>query len=218
MAARIYCIDNDILKKLATFQLFDSTLEIFNATYNDVRILETAKYKFARSYKKFKAGRSRKSSDNVIRWEELIYLTKKLPYVQESDSSLLAQLSKFEDIDAGEAVLVSFAVHLLKKETSAQILTGDKRFIKALAKVDSFSIQQCLANRIICLEQIIVENINYLIFETVRTKVVPVRECDTAIKVVFGSGFDTSEVNARSALDSYIADLRNESNGLLWLQ
>ncbi|QQE66718.1 UPF0179 protein [Leptolyngbya sp. BL0902] len=47
MAGRIYCIDNDILKKLATFDLFDETVSLFEASAEQVNVLATAKYKRA---------------------------------------------------------------------------------------------------------------------------------------------------------------------------
>lgn len=220
MAGCIYCVDNDILKKLATFQLFDTTLQLYETTYQDVKILATAKYKFRRSYDKFASGRSRQAVDKIINWERLLELTETLPCISAVgiDESLLIQLSDIDDVDPGEAQLVCQAISLMQKDKSARIFTGDKKFIRALASANLPSVHRFLTHRIFCLEQVVFENIKGVGFEKVRDLIVPVRDCDTAIKVVFGSGLDTSEVNARSALASYITDVRNESNGLLWLE
>ncbi|NJN73369.1 MAG: hypothetical protein HC799_11460 [Limnothrix sp. RL_2_0] len=217
MAGCIYCVDNDILKKLATFQLFDSTLKIFHITYQNVKILGTAKYKFRNSRKKIKSGRSRQASDEVINWDRLIRLTETLPCIEntEIDLNLFAQLSEYKDIDAGEAELVCQAISLIQKDKLAQIFTGDKRFIKALAKVDLQPVHDALKNRILCLEQIVLKNIENLGFEEIRHLVAPVRECDKSIKSVFGSGIHTDKDNAVSTLNGYISDLRKDSNSLL---
>ena len=71
MSACIYCIDNDIIKKLATFQLFDKTIQLFDASYEQVNILETAKYKFENDWKKFEGGLSRKTEDPVINYKQV---------------------------------------------------------------------------------------------------------------------------------------------------
>jgi hypothetical protein len=52
-------------------------------------------------------------------------------------------------------------------------------------------------------------------FEYVKSRVVPVRDSDTAIKVVFGSGDKSTHRNCIQALKSYIEELQRESNGLL---
>lgn len=57
MAVCLYCIDNDIIKKLATFQRFDRTIAIFGASTENLFILETAKYKFENDWKKLQKGR-----------------------------------------------------------------------------------------------------------------------------------------------------------------
>lgn len=212
MAGCIYCIDNDILKKLVTFKLFDSTLNIFGITYQEVKILNTAKYKFGRSFKKFKSGRSRQTSDSIVNWEKLLELTETLPCIKPADINpiLFAQLSEIKDIDPGEAELVCLAIAIIQKDESAEIFTGDKRFIKALTKVQLPIVHQALKGRIWCLEQVVLKNIDNLGFEDVRDRIVSVRDCDKAIKVVFGSGDQTEKEAAIATLKTYINELNTE--------
>lgn len=153
MSACIYCIDNDIIKKLATFQLFDKTLQLFDASYDQVNILETAKHKFEGDCKKFKRDRSRKTEEPFINYEQVLYLTNTLANICPADvvdQELFIQLSNIENIDQGEAILTSHAIQILQKDKSAQIFTGDKRFIKALAKVNLPIIQESLKHRLWC--------------------------------------------------------------------
>ena len=217
MSACIYCIDNDIIKKLATFQLFDRTLQLFDASSEQVNILETAQYKFEGDWKKFEAGKSRKPEDPLINYKQVLYLTKTLPKISESDidQEIFIQLSNIENIDTGEAILTSHAIQIIQKDKLAQIFTGDKRFIKALAKVNLPIIQESLNHKLWCLEQLVLKNIEANGFETIKDLIVPVRECDTAIKSVFGSGLQSTSENSLPTLKKYIEECREEAGNLL---
>ena len=217
MSSCIYCIDNDIIKKLATFQLFDKTLQLFDASSEQVNILETAQYKFEGDWQKFEAGKSRKPEDSLINYKQVLYLTKTLPKISESDidQEIFTQLSNIENIDKGEAILTIHAIQIIQKDKYAQIFTGDKRFIKALAKVNLPIIQESLKHRLWCLEQLVLRNIEADGFETIRDLIVPVRECDTAIKSVFGSGFKSTPENSLATLKNYIEECQQEAGNLL---
>ena len=47
------------------------------------------------------------------------------------------------------------------------------------------------------------------------SKIVPARECDTAVKVAFGSGNQADLSHAIGALDAYISELRAKTGNLL---
>jgi hypothetical protein len=72
-----------------------------------------------------------------------------------------------------------------------------------------------LAGRVICFEQMVLLLIRRLGFERVKAQVVPMRECDTALRVCFGSGERATEENVVMALSGYIEDLRGQAPGLL---
>ncbi|WP_293354054.1 MULTISPECIES: hypothetical protein [unclassified Microcoleus] len=217
MSSCIYCIDNDIVKKLATFQLFDNTLKLFDASYEQVNILETAKYKFEKDWKNFEAGKRQKTEDRVINYKQVLYLTRTLENISEADidQEIFIQLSSIENIDQGEAILTSHAIKVIQDDKYAQIFTGDKRFIKALAKVNLPIIQESLNHRLWCLEQLVLRNIEADGFETIRELIVPVRECDKAIKNVFGSGLKSTPENSLDTLKKYIEECREEAGNLL---
>ena len=219
MSVCIYCIDNDVLKKLATFGLFDLTLDLFDSSYQQVKILETAQYKFNRDWQKFRKGKIRKTENTLIKYEQVLELAKSLPQISDSswDQEIFEQLSSFPNIDAGEAILTSHAIALLKKNEEAQIFTGDKRFLTALAQVDLPEINTYLKHRIWCLEQLVLKNMDCYGFEWVREQIVPVRDCDRAIKAVLGSGDQSSSCNAIPTLKQYIEDIRATTGSLLSL-
>jgi len=215
----LYCIDNDIIKKLATFELFDKTIKLFEADATGIRILATAKYKFKRDFEKLGKGRLRQPEARLVNYERTIELVETLPRIDQAevDNELFEQLSEFEGIDAGEAILTTYVAQVLQKDDSGEafILTGDKRYLKALAKVDFPELQALLKNRFWCLEQLVLRDIREYGFESVRGKIVPVRDCDKACKAVFGSGALSTEENVLVTISGYIETLRAETGNLL---
>jgi len=76
-------------------------------------------------------------------------------------------------------------------------------------------IQQSLNHRLWCLEQLVLRNIEADGFETIRDLIVPVRECDKAIKTIFGSGLNSTSENSLTTLKIYIEECRQEAGNLL---
>jgi hypothetical protein len=68
---------------------------------------------------------------------------------------------------------------------------------------------------VICFEQVLCRVIARFGFNHVLCKVVPVLDCDTALRAAFGSGFDSTESNTLACLRSYIDELRELSIDLL---
>ncbi|MGO8671963.1 MAG: hypothetical protein ACLQVD_11430, partial [Capsulimonadaceae bacterium] len=96
------------------------------------------------------------------------------------------------------------------------VATGDKRSQRALATAPGCeSICDRMAGNVICLEQTIVRLIDAIGFETVLERIVPVRECDTAIKAAFGSGLRAENNNVLLSLSARIKELRAETGSLL---
>jgi len=120
-----------------------------------------------------------------------------------------------KDIESSDAILISHISEIIQSEKSAQLLTGDKRLLRALQNIDISMFREALVHKIWCLEQLVLKNIETHGFEFVRDKIVPVRECDQAIKAVFGSGEVSTRENSLSTLKSYIEELREETGNLL---
>ena len=219
MAGCIYCIDNDILQKLATFDLFDETITLFDASPEQINILPTARFKFQRDWEKLQKGSSRNPEARFINHKKTIELAEKLPQIADAeiDQSLFVQLSEFEGIDKGEAILTIYAAQILRetKPPQAFIFTGDKNYLRALAGVEIAVIQENFFHKFWCLEQLILKGVETYGFEFVRDKIAPIRECDKAMKAVFGSGEFSTPENSLATLKSYIETLRAETGILL---
>jgi hypothetical protein len=195
--------DNDFLWKLVVFNLFHEALESLEVTQNDVRVLPEAKYVLKKRCKKEHVQKVLSALEPLICLE-----------VTPEDAIILESLIQDPSINVGEARLIAKML-----QTPCSILaTGDKRMIRGLGNPHKhLTIREQLQGKIICLEQAVfaVMDNNKYGFEYVKSRVVPVRDSDTAIKVVFGSGDKSTHRNCIQALKSYIEELQRESNGLL---
>ncbi|MDS3860189.1 hypothetical protein RIF25_05160 [Thermosynechococcaceae cyanobacterium BACA0444] len=216
MSDCIYCIDNDILKKLATFQLFEKTIQAFDVNHQDIRVLDTAKRTFRSKWERFQKGRSREPDvDRIIDYEKTLALAESLPSIKEvPDFVLFSELANTEDIDQGGAILTTYAIQSIENGADILQFTGDKRFIKALAQVNLPQVE-ILRHRIWCLEQLVLKNIEIYGFETIKEVIVPRRNCDKSIKSAFGSGLKSESKNTLWVLTESIRILKQEANDLL---
>jgi hypothetical protein len=213
LSALFYCLDNDIILKLATCNLFEDTLTSFEIDYSQVKIIETAKYKIRSLQKQTNKRQYRSSQYNL---ESALNITKSCSTIseQEVNQDLLKVLENIEGIDLGEAILISYVSYLNQQEKLSYLLTGDKRCLKALSQSNLTNFIKPLEGKFWCLEQLILKNIYAFGFEFVKKKVLPVNYCDTTLKVIFSSELTTEE-HSKEALISYLNQLRKETNNLL---
>ena len=172
-----FCLsDNDVILKLAACDLLDDTLAVLNISTDNVYVLPTAKFVLAHAIQAYSSVVSAR-------------VTQFLESVQTIDWEISPEeVLLFQDtlgIDAGEAILYSATGAL----QNFIVATGDKVSLKALAKESACQhIAARLAGRVICLEQIIQLCIGRAGFDTIKSKIVPARRCDKALKAIFGSG------------------------------
>jgi len=122
-------------------------------------------------------------------------------------------LLEISGIDRGEAILFAAA---LNAPDHLMIATGDKRSLTALAAASGcLHIVEGIQGKVFCVEQLVKCVIALRGFDSVKERILPNRDCDTAMKAIFGSGMLTQESNAIRALDSYIADLRQKTTNIL---
>ena len=67
----------------------------------------------------------------------------------------------------------------------------------------------------ICFEQTLLRVMDAAGFDLVRTRAVPARNCDMALRAVFGSGLEATEASVRDGLANYVADLKRQTGSLL---
>ncbi|BAQ63219.1 hypothetical protein GM3708_3625 (plasmid) [Geminocystis sp. NIES-3708] len=220
MSDTFYCIDNDIINKLATIDLFENTLNILNTDYNHVKILVTYKYKFG------KKERKRSNQSNNYNLKKALEIANKVSKISEENINQelfikLQNISKSlndpnKKIDKGEAILISYLTDKNTLDSSSYLLTGDKNCLRALAIPELVEIIKPLKGKIWCFEQLILKNIDKDGFNTIQDKVYPFRDCDTYLNSVFGYIIKASEDTVKEELRKEITRLQKETGNILY--
>jgi len=199
--------DTDILLKLSALDLVQETLQLLQLSEQDVYLLPSATHYLRKADKRliYRYGK-----EGVERAQKLAQQAKFVGFHLEK--SELELLSSVPDIDTGEALLYASTYALQE----FWLLTGDKRSLTALAASPNCQpIAARLSGKVICLEQVVIHSLSSYPFEILLSKIVPARECDTAVKVAFGSGNQADLSHAIGALDAYIEELRAKTGSLL---
>jgi hypothetical protein len=200
-------IDNDIILKLCACDLFWEAIAALEFAKEDLRVLVSAPDVF-RNHKKIQ--KQYDPIDPTIR-EKAIAVVTPLKTVAASRSNPLMSLD-CPGLDLGEAILIGEAI----AQPSFYFMSGDKKCFRALWKHKELTeAREKLCGRVICLEQVIRFLIEAQGFETVRDRVVPVRECDRALKAIFGSGWRSEKENSLATLSDYLEKLERDCPGLL---
>ncbi len=200
----IYLSDNDVLEKLAICDLLDDALEAFDADRSDVLVLRTLKHRIGIGSPRPKTvGRLGEAA--ATRLVQFLATVNEVQSYSETDHDLLESLDEGVEIDPGEIILLSATDSI----SDYLLLTGDKRCLRAVASHPACAhIAARIQRRVVCFEQIVRRIIDRKGFVAVRSKVVPVLNCDAALRAAFGSGEISTEENVCACLDSYIAEIR----------
>jgi hypothetical protein len=209
---KVCFLDNDIIRKLIAFGLFEEAIAILQITKADLQVLPTAKFVLDRERKKQKLH-----TPEV--WTEIMMLVESCSTISKTTEDFVktvaeeeSQLAPFKDsIHEGEAALI-FAT---RGTIDFLLLSGDKKFMKALALISNTTIYNRLCGRVICLEQFVLKLIEVKGFSWVKERVLPERDCDRALKACFGSGEQATEDNVSLTLISYIKEITDAAPNLL---
>lgn len=189
-------VDTDAFCKLATAALLDEVLALLGVNRTQCAVLPALPYMLERGrlhkrYGDFESARLRKLADEF-------------PVAPDSSSTWLDVLTAESRIDPGEAQLFALAA-----EHGIRILTGDKRALEALAKVNN--IHPHLSGNVITLEAVLSGLAEQVPDAQLRRMGSVLGQHDQMAKAVFAStGSDLGE-----ALDSYVRDVESRAKPLL---
>lgn len=202
----VYFVDNDVILKLAAYNLFGEIAACLkNVRQEDFRVLPTATKYIGGNSRRIKQYRE----ESIQRAKQIAdrYLS-----IQYPSSTLEYQLLlDVEGIDRGEALLV----WATQEEQDFYLLTGDKRFVKALAASNLDRVKQRLYKRIICLEQLMLYIITYSEFDKVCRRVANAESCDQVISDAFKLGKRSNKETVIQTLNQAVEELRYQTGDLL---
>lgn len=201
-------LDNDVLEKLAAWDLLQDGVRACGFELDAVRVLPSLKYRLGLAGKK---RRAKYPDDVQIRIRGFVDAVQECADAPTAGSDFLVDVP---NLDAGEAILFAHATQI----DGAVLLTGDKRSIVAVATSSQCSaIVPRLAGRVLCLEQVLLRTVNLLGFHDVKARILNSNslDLDTAVRAAFGSGVHALEQNACGSLERRVLALAAETSGLL---
>ncbi|MDJ0661703.1 MAG: hypothetical protein QNJ42_19785 [Crocosphaera sp.] len=227
MPGNFYCLDNDIILKLVTYDLFYYTLQSLDIEENKLKILDTFKYKFDQPIKR----KRRKKANNSEKYDiqKALEITKNYQIISDKNFSnfeldvytKLINYSKItqdknNEIHPGEVTLINHVCYLNQQENNNYLLTGDKKCLRALSNSGMTDIIELVKGKIWYLEQLILKNIEQFGFNLIQSKIYKKKDCDTNLKLIFGYSQSASENEVRESLNSEIIRLQKETRNLLY--
>jgi hypothetical protein len=205
-------VDNDIIVKLATFDLYDEALAALGVGYHEAFVLDTAKFKLGAAGQQAGVEKAKRRLGDKVHQRVVDFLHKVHEVKVAPPSPAHALLCGVPNIDPGEAILIAAAAD----EETSLLVTGDKKAVRAFAATGPCApLVEALQGRFVCLEQILLRVMDRIGFQPLLQKVVPVMECDSSIRSAFGSGYLAQEHNVRAALVAYVREVRGFDGGVL---
>ncbi|CRX68659.1 MULTISPECIES: hypothetical protein [Stenotrophomonas] len=206
MSADHYLIDSDAAKALCQYGLMEDLATALGLTLSDFSILAQLRYQLhlANPAKALKKLGSKLAFDQagelVANASEVVVLL---------DSANYALLEGTPDIDGGELAL--FAA--MCDDNAAGLITGDKRSLVALCKVEG-PIQESFSwAQILCLEEAIALLIGHFGWMYVSERVRERPDVNVAISNIFGRSAAAPEAAISEGLQSYLKELQVNTAG-----
>lgn len=199
----IFLIDNDIILKLAHYDLINDVIKAYKLSKEAFRILDTAEFYFRKNEKL-------KNKYSGVEQARAFAENAKTIEIEHYHNGEIKQLSKINNIDVGEKILFLASAYY----PEFYVVTGDKRSLISLAENKNTCkiTYKRLKHRCICFEQIILFLIK-VFGDGVLSKMVYTGHCETAMKAIFGT--EPTLQHVVTGLQSYINDCRKETGQLI---
>lgn len=208
-------IDNDILFKAASYDLFDELLSTVISTVSETGVLGAAKYVALHAIGS--SDLDGNVQDVIDRLNAFIDRCETIEPTEPeqnlaADFELAAQRAGFA-LDAGESQLCSVVIY----RSIHLLCTGDKRAIEAMEKLLTLDSRlDPICGKVLCLEQIVKRTLEGIGLNPLRDSICRERGVDRTLTICFScSSSDTDIENVTAGLTSYVNDLRKKAPRML---
>jgi hypothetical protein len=200
-----YLLDSDAAKCMCQYGLMQDLATALSVSLSDFYILSQLRYQLHLNTPT-KALKKLGTAEAVQQAQLLISSAAEVIVLTESANYLLLQGTP--DIDGGELAL--FAA--LCDQPSSGLITGDKRSLIALCKVDGLGTGFSWA-RIMCTEAAIRRLVQHFGWQYVSGKIRARPDVNTGLSLIFGRSSPATEQAIHDGLASYLKALTTETNG-----
>jgi len=187
--------DNDVLLRAAHWDLLGIVPIMGGTDWSGVAVLPSL------------ASRTRRTDPKLFKHAEVA--KKLLPCLErcaplpEPDPGLIDRLQGRIDIDVGEQILFACA----GRAPTAQVLTGDKRAIRAVTELHLQQPLPELVGRVLCLEQFLWCALAELGADEMLRRVRQYAELDRGTLAIWGRIGEKSQAELEAGLESYARDV-----------
>lgn len=199
-------LDSDAARKLCQYQLLSELAKALQCSFQNLAVLPQLRFQLRLADRQ--AAIKKLGSEEAFAQALDLVQNAKAVEVQIEYSNRLLVLDR-PDIDSGEAVLFAALV----QHNDAQMISGDKRAFVALSKINGEPLLDTLWVRFMCLEEALLIILDSEDFDQVSTKVRARADVDKALNLAFGRSAAAERASVRSALSSYIGDLKKDTCG-----
>ena len=210
-------VDNDILFKVASFDLFDELILTNCEHRTSIGILGAARYvvpKKIRSNADAKIATAANAAFQAFLAVAQIIEPTEDEQMMAADFELAAQRNAVA-LDSGESQLCA----VLITRALSMLLTGDKRAICALEiLLDTDARLNALIGKIRCLEQLVLQLLSVDNYSRIRVTICRRPEVDKTLTICFSCRVEAATLEGISeGLKSYINDLRSRASRIISL-
>ena len=205
-------VDNDVVIKLAEYELLISLHEIVKNSGHVVHVLESLPYVVG-VYNPERAGKVFSSESSLEQMKEFLSMVQPACIKQLSTLQLINSIDD-PNLDEGEMTLIGCAL----ESNEAGFCSGDKRAIRAvneLTSAQTLTFDHCI---IIILEHTLQMLINVMGAGDVFERILRKPNVDKAVKLCFQGATTDTVAHVISALESYINDLKKKCPSLTFLE
>ncbi|MDO9179503.1 MAG: hypothetical protein Q7U16_14475 [Agitococcus sp.] len=202
----LYLLDSDAAKKLCQYNLIADLATALRITLADFAVLPQLKFQLHVA-KPDKSLKKLGSPEAVTQLKLLLENASEIE-IGHVGAALMLTLNR-PDIDSGEQLLFL----ALTENKDSGLVTGDKRALVALSKINDSQPLAALWVRIMCLEDALLLLATVGSFDSVSIKVRQRPDVDTAISLAFGRQTANTQEGVIEGLASYIRALQQSTNG-----
>lgn len=206
----LYLLDSDVAKKLAQYNLIAELIHGLGCKESDLAVLPQLKYQLGLHLAdQSKAIKKLGTPQAVSVAMQLV--TNATEVVITSDIANPILSLNHPNLDSGEKTLLA----ALATQEADKLISGDKRAIVAISKIDDLPIKNLWA-RILSLEEAMFIIITSNQFSDISDKVRSQTGVDTSISIVFGKSTKNNLENVKEGLLSFIKSLSTDTQGLYY--
>ncbi|WP_447905149.1 hypothetical protein [Stenotrophomonas sepilia] len=201
MSATRYLIDSDAAKALCQYGLIEDLATALGVTLRDFAVLAQLRYQL---HMASPAKALKKLGSNLAVEQASLLVEQASEVVVLLESANYALLEGTPDIDGGELAL--FAA--MCEDSNAGLITGDKRSLIALCKIEGAIQENFSWAQILCLEEAIAILIRFFDWQYVSERIRTRPDVNNALSNIFGRSAPAAEAAISEGLQSYLRELQ----------